>query len=574
MCGQHQRVHARGDTGVADAPPDGPPDRRRVLRTIGAKVRKTTGKGDDKGVDKIVGKGAGKGAVKAAGGQGGPSGSAESASSGSSGSSGNSAGAGAAGKRSGALFSGIVREKWFWLCVVGLTACLVLFGEGTAFSRYGMPITFSVVTTTDPLSGGWAITVTFLVLAVLSGPASRSCQRPWWLATSAVLSAVGTFLLLAGQIIESVPEAAGLAGGILLGVGSTCMLVAWAELVIPFGARVSSIVLAFAFALTVLFDCAASGLNEVAELVTLVILCAVSPLLLKRSCLAVQTSGPAEQDLDVRGVVPAWASLATLALFGAMAGLIQGGVIPQLTGVSSPNVGDVGEYTRIASDVGVACTAVAIAASARFLRGNNMAFYRWTVLALLALISYLSAVLPATMSVVVTVLMTVARMLMFAYVWALFSTPARSTSPVRLFSVGWLLFLVPNTSATRLGLWACGDDALCLAGGVAVAVLLAALFAVEFAAGAVRGGYLLSDEDSAWQESGEALARRAKVLAASHGLTPREAEVLLLLLQGRSKSFIADTLLISGETVRTHTQHVYQKLDVHSREELVERARE
>ena len=54
-------------------------------------------------------------------------------------------------------------------------------------------------------------------------------------------------------------------------------------------------------------------------------------------------------------------------------------------------------------------------------------------------------------------------------------------------------------------------------------------------------------------------------------VTPREADVLELLLQGRSNSEIARTLSVGVETVRTHARHVYRKLGVRDRRELVRR---
>jgi DNA-binding NarL/FixJ family response regulator len=51
-------------------------------------------------------------------------------------------------------------------------------------------------------------------------------------------------------------------------------------------------------------------------------------------------------------------------------------------------------------------------------------------------------------------------------------------------------------------------------------------------------------------------------------LTPREADVLELLQNGRSNGEIANTLHVSVETVRTHTRRVYRKLGVRSRREL------
>ena len=51
-------------------------------------------------------------------------------------------------------------------------------------------------------------------------------------------------------------------------------------------------------------------------------------------------------------------------------------------------------------------------------------------------------------------------------------------------------------------------------------------------------------------------------------LSPREEEVLKLLLLGYSYNRIAETLFISLPTVKTHVQHIYYKLDVKRREEL------
>jgi DNA-binding NarL/FixJ family response regulator len=53
-------------------------------------------------------------------------------------------------------------------------------------------------------------------------------------------------------------------------------------------------------------------------------------------------------------------------------------------------------------------------------------------------------------------------------------------------------------------------------------------------------------------------------------LTPREREVLALLVAGQDPKGIATELYISPETARTHIQRVLRKLGVHSRAEAVE----
>lgn len=71
------------------------------------------------------------------------------------------------------------------------------------------------------------------------------------------------------------------------------------------------------------------------------------------------------------------------------------------------------------------------------------------------------------------------------------------------------------------------------------------------------GGALTVPETCAW-------------LSARYELTAREGEVLEMLAHGRNVPFIADALHLSAHTVRGYVKTVYQHLDVHSRQELID----
>ena len=43
-----------------------------------------------------------------------------------------------------------------------------------------------------------------------------------------------------------------------------------------------------------------------------------------------------------------------------------------------------------------------------------------------------------------------------------------------------------------------------------------------------------------------------------------------LLCKGRTKAYIAETLYLTENTVKGHTKHIYSKLDVHSKQELMD----
>lgn len=53
-------------------------------------------------------------------------------------------------------------------------------------------------------------------------------------------------------------------------------------------------------------------------------------------------------------------------------------------------------------------------------------------------------------------------------------------------------------------------------------------------------------------------------------LTPREAEVFVLLARGRTNKLIQERLVISASTVDSHITHIYRKCGVHSRQEIMD----
>lgn len=102
-------------------------------------------------------------------------------------------------------------------------------------------------------------------------------------------------------------------------------------------------------------------------------------------------------------------------------------------------------------------------------------------------------------------------------------------------------------------------------------LLLTSTFALE-----------LRDQDTKWifsELSGApttehanfaSIDERCEAVGAARGLTAREIEVMQMLCKGRTKAYIAETLYLSENTVRGHAKHIYTKLDVHSKQELLD----
>ena len=64
------------------------------------------------------------------------------------------------------------------------------------------------------------------------------------------------------------------------------------------------------------------------------------------------------------------------------------------------------------------------------------------------------------------------------------------------------------------------------------------------------------------------LDERCDKLGKEYNLTSREIEITKLLCRGRSKTYIAEALFISDNTVRSHARRIYAKLGIHSKQEL------
>ena len=58
-------------------------------------------------------------------------------------------------------------------------------------------------------------------------------------------------------------------------------------------------------------------------------------------------------------------------------------------------------------------------------------------------------------------------------------------------------------------------------------------------------------------------------IADEFGLSPREHQVFAMLAQGHTSAFIAETAGINPGTTKAHIAHIYQKLDVHSKDEML-----
>ena len=82
---------------------------------------------------------------------------------------------------------------------------------------------------------------------------------------------------------------------------------------------------------------------------------------------------------------------------------------------------------------------------------------------------------------------------------------------------------------------------------------------------------LFSHRDEPCFDSTEvSLEEKVALFATAFELTKRESEVFSYLSKGRSLPYIADELFVTTGTVKTHTVHIYRKLGIKSKQELID----
>lgn len=107
---------------------------------------------------------------------------------------------------------------------------------------------------------------------------------------------------------------------------------------------------------------------------------------------------------------------------------------------------------------------------------------------------------------------------------------------------------------------------------VAFVLLLAALFMTSSRNIRTGWGAVSPGETAATADEGTNLAVACQLMATEHRLSKREIEVFDLIVKGYNRKAIARELNMAEETVKTHTGRIYQKLLVHSKQELIELA--
>lgn len=197
-------------------------------------------------------------------------------------------------------------------------------------------------------------------------------------------------------------------------------------------------------------------------------------------------------------------------------------------------------------------------------RGISERFFNFipVVGAALLLISWFLALIDQTTThYMANFLVTFSMGLFYMFVWSslaqLAGTKGRNAISLFGFYLGIMLVVVLLCIALAFLLV---DAAEYLTPVAAVIYLVIFNFDFTKAPGA-KGVVKTPDENS--------FSLRLTTIGPRYHLSPREQEILPYLARGLSATYIADELCVSINTVKTHTRRIYEKLGIHSKDNLI-----
>lgn len=430
----------------------------------------------------------------------------------------------------------------------------------------------------------WAHAASLLLGAAFARRLETLARKPLPALASAGLAATGTLLIPLGTSLASTSPALTVSlstlGAVLSGAATAWIVLSWGEAYGRKGSRFS------------LFGIIASYLAAVAlYFVTLFLpheLALATTVLLPLACGACLASvclnTPPENSLRTERtrVAATFSPRVALPLLAIFLYALCGEVLRHFATISSEgaSVDAMGGWYLAGSAVGLVVIAVLLTALPALRRKNpaDMPGMRTTLLIMAAgfLVTTLFNASFLFAYAVFGAAFQCCRVLVWMY--SAYITERLDVAPLRVFGVTQGCFALAVVLGTPASQMLASTISLGLTQWTTIAPL--AVFLIFMTAIFVVGP---KDVESVWglaeaSRAGTARPGSATVdcsdpfdfLKTRYGLSAREYEVALLLARGRSLPFIQEELHIAQGTAQTHLNHIYRKLDVHSRQEFLD----
>jgi DNA-binding CsgD family transcriptional regulator len=152
-------------------------------------------------------------------------------------------------------------------------------------------------------------------------------------------------------------------------------------------------------------------------------------------------------------------------------------------------------------------------------------------------------------------------------------------APSKTFSCGLIANMIGLIAGTGLGHLVTHQSSTEAGKIIIILTVYAVFFASPFALQVQRKDLRFihetkkSFDSSELEVSGNTITagvhNRCRTLADTYCLSIREEEILNLIIRGRNLQQIAKSMNLSHNTIKTHVKHIYSKLNVHTKEEIL-----
>lgn len=421
-------------------------------------------------------------------------------------------------------------------------------------------------------NGLWLISLTVctLVLGVFYAIRPLHTQasgRTAWLACVSLVASVALLALAAQNSLfsESTRVALSVAGGVASGFGTGLLSCCWGALAIRFNPGV----LLQMLAVSLLFSAALVFLTSLlpgaavwAVLCVTAFFCAFAYV----RALGGKTTSLDRGDGWAKGSDPSPAGFSFLGLVLLLG--VSGGLLRGLVGADVQSAAGINAFV-----VATLVASAALLLSKLPEQGEPFSLF-YKVIAVMAAGFMVLGLLAGTTQLALAI-HSAGFTYFYGLLWALCCLYAVSDRfPMRVFiggllfdQVGQVLGAIIGTGVTQL---AGEGTAVAAVSNTVVYVLL--FTSVALLAKLSRPKAAVDAEDAQMQNRPAKVAtleQACEAAAARYNLTKRESEVLLFLLKGYDRAYIAQEMGLSNETIKTHTRHIYEKAGVHTRAELL-----
>lgn len=171
------------------------------------------------------------------------------------------------------------------------------------------------------------------------------------------------------------------------------------------------------------------------------------------------------------------------------------------------------------------------------------------------------------------VAVAVGQTLVVMLLWAFLADAAHRTDvcPVAVFALGWTAYSLPFPLGHALGgTFALSEASTSLVSVIVYLLAMASVFLLDERDFSASRAFADLEKPAVPPALFDALEEACRDIGRTAHLTDRELDVMKLICKGRSKGYIAENLCISENTVRSHARHLYAKVGVHSKQELLD----